>query len=135
MVSVMSNIPDVDLFDDDGYPTDEALAAVDAFQGTAAEYVAFVSILYTQQGYGKAVLVDRVNDFGRDRKELTLVTGGWSGCEDVLSRIRNSFFHVTFWQASFRGGKDIYDIPADMWDSEMTWGSLRQFLDEAAPGL
>ncbi len=124
----MSGRPDVDILDDDGYPTDEALVGVSSFQGTAADFVSYISELYLAQGYGKAVMKDVVDYFGRDCKEVTLVTGGWSGCEDVLEQVRGTFFHITFWAASFRGGKDVYLVPEGMWDVEMMWGNLKNLI-------
>ena len=46
-----------------------------------------------------------------DKKQMTFVTGGWSGNESVLSALHENFSaRAMLWLASFRGGKEIWGI-------------------------
>ena len=38
----------------------------------------------------------------------TLITGGWSGNEDILSALSGSMFDMIHWYSSERGGKHVY---------------------------
>lgn len=43
--------------------------------------------------------------------KLTLVTGGWSGNEDIMRAIcKNPYFDALYWQKSERGGLHEYKI-------------------------
>jgi hypothetical protein len=51
---------------------------------------------------------------GTDRKwTLELVTGGWSGNEEIIGILEDTFFWFIFWQLSERGGRYVFsgDIP------------------------
>ena len=55
------------------------------------------------------------NTYGRARlsgNTLTLITGGWSENEEVMSAVkRNKIFNIVCWDSSYRGGKVIYKLP------------------------
>jgi len=55
--------------------------------------------------YGSASLT------GKKVKTLQLVTGGWSGNEDIIRAIQETMFAKVCWQMSKRGGLYIYKIP------------------------
>jgi hypothetical protein len=89
-------------FDHDGYPTCETL-------NTIAKW--------DWQKYGWLALVDYVEEawhpcgfVARGRKYLTLVTGGWSGNESIIGALEMSFCFPCFWEASYRGGKHVYNL-------------------------
>jgi hypothetical protein len=110
---------DFELIDDDGYPTDEALEHLRTFTGTTEEIVAYVrSLMYN----GLSVLEDFTNDYGRPEKRLTLITGGWSGCESVIGTLRETMFHPIFWESSFRGGKHTFTFSPAQWEMPLDWG-------------
>ncbi|MEK9207777.1 MAG: hypothetical protein AAB922_04795 [Patescibacteria group bacterium] len=45
---------------------------------------------------------------------LTVTTGGWSGCEDVMGTLQNNtLFWSMCWEASFKGGMYKFRIPKD----------------------
>lgn len=108
-----------ELFDDDGYPTDEALDRIRTFVGTAEEMVGYVRSLMHNGG---SKLEDFVDDFGRPQKRLTLITGGWSGCESVISALQGTMFHLVGWESSFRGGKHTYTFSLHQWEMSLGWG-------------
>jgi hypothetical protein len=41
-------------------------------------------------------------------RKLTLITGGWSGHEELISVLKNSIFGLMYWDSSYRGGKHIF---------------------------
>lgn len=50
-------------------------------------------------------------DYGKidfDEKSLTLITGGWSDNEEIISVLQNTLFWTFYWQQSERGGKYIF---------------------------
>ncbi|QNE48606.1 hypothetical protein F1C58_16225 (plasmid) [Glaciihabitans sp. INWT7] len=101
-------------FDSDGYPTDESLEAIETFVGTPKDLVAFAAQMFDG---GSVSITDVVDDFGRDAKQVAFVTCGWSGAESVIGALSyRTGFHLFFWHSSYRGGKHVYEIPADRWD-------------------
>jgi hypothetical protein len=107
------------LIDEDGYPTDEALAHLRAFTGSTEDLVAYVQSLMHN---GRSVLEDFTNDYGRPEKRLTLITGGWSGCESVVGALHETIFHPMFWESSFRGGKHTFTFSREQWEMSLAWG-------------
>jgi hypothetical protein len=101
---------------EDGYPTEEVLAALPYFTGTPAE---FFDILETLFGPGGIATAEEVQDpWGRQTMKVDLVTGGWSGCESVIGVLERCHFGY-WWQSSSRGGLHIYEVPSDHWHTPM----------------
>lgn len=108
--------------DGDGYPTEAALVALDQFLGSPEDLAAHVRSMF--ENYGFALVEDFVDEFGNvPTKRLTLVTGGWSGCEEVIDRLSRTLFHFAFWESSWRGGKHTYCVPSRMWGDSGAWGN------------
>jgi len=40
--------------------------------------------------------------------KLTLITGGWSGHEELIYILKDSMFGLMYWNSSYRGGKHIF---------------------------
>ena len=117
------NIPEEaseELIDGDGYPTDQALDRIGTFTGSAEEMADYVQSLMHNGG---SKLEDFVDDVQRPGKRLTLVTGGWSGCESVISALHGTMFHLMFWESSFRGGKHTYTFSLPQWEMSLEWGN------------
>lgn len=108
-----------ELIDEDGYPTEEALAHLRTFHGTAEDLVAYVRSLMHN---GRSVLEEVTDDYGRPEKRLTLITGGWSGCESVVSALSETMFHLMFWESSFRGGKHTFTFSPAQSEMSLHWG-------------
>ena len=53
-----------------------------------------------------------------DRLYLRLATGGWSGCEDVISALEKNMWARMNWRMSARGGLHIYELPEDWADND-----------------
>jgi hypothetical protein len=111
--------------DGDGYPTEDALDALDAFKGSPEAMADLLRPL--MESYGVAEVEDFIDDFGQvPSKRLTLVTGGWSGCEEVVGRLSDTLFHYAFWESSWRGGKHTYVVPDRLWREAGQWGNPRR---------
>jgi hypothetical protein len=89
--------------DSGGYPLDadlDALAKIpDPIEAldAAAEY-------FNDCGYGRAVVRRTRDGF----KRWTFATGGWSGCEAVISGL-HPMVDALAWQESARGGRYVYE--------------------------
>ena len=112
-----------EVIDDNGYPTESALVALDHFKGTPHDLAQHVIAMVRE--YGAFVIDDIADEWGRAAKRLTLVTGGWSGCEEVIGRLSETMFHFSYWESSWRGGKHTYVIPADRWEVAALMGDPR----------
>jgi hypothetical protein len=108
-----------ELIDEDGYPTEEALDHLKTFHGTGAEVVAYIRSLMNN---GASMREDFVDGYGRNRQRPILVTGGWSGCEQVVSALQETIFYLAGWESSFRGGKHTFTFDAEKLALSMYWG-------------
>jgi hypothetical protein len=92
------------MIDQDGYPTEETLKKLAAFDPRTDDAIAFTEYL----------CLNWVNGFppewNREQGTLKLSTGGWSGCESVITALRQgnedgiAWFWMLFWHSSRRGG-------------------------------
>ena len=86
-------------FDSDGYPSDDTETAIanwpiDDFAGL----IAFLKEAWSDYG---------VIRFKGNTMEL--VTGGWSGNEQLIAALRKNFFWAARWQSSHRGGLHVFE--------------------------
>lgn len=91
--------PDVSV-DADGYPTDELIAWLKAEpDGVLAlkEAAAYCNSC----GFGNAEVKDGM---------LRIATGGWSGCQDVISAIGENLHAMQRWESHHRGGLWVFDV-------------------------
>lgn len=91
--------------DHDGYPTDASLEALEKWDGPLdrmSELLDAVADYFEGCGYGSA---ERKPGYWR------LATGGWSGCESVLSSLP-LIVRACMWQSSHRGGLHIFSLAA-----------------------
>lgn len=51
-----------------------------------------------------------MNLFRRDGNTYTLITGGWSGNEDIIAALQESMFWTLYWESSHRGGKHVFVV-------------------------
>jgi hypothetical protein len=86
--------------DDDGYPTDESIKAVETWTGDPAELLDAVADYFNDCGYGRARRRGNVWRFA---------TGGWSGCESLLGALP-PFVYAVAWRSSRRGGLHYYGL-------------------------
>lgn len=99
---------------DEDYPTDEQLRQIEDFAGTPIDFVDMVSDVWPDMG---TLTIDKGGPERRPATVYRFVTGGWSGCESVLSSIERTMFHMLFWRESHRGGLVVYEVP----DSQLDW--------------
>lgn len=112
------------LFDDDGYPTDEALTSLVHASRTATETLEFVGELWND-GFGTFSQCEDADG----NTAVAFITGGWSGNESVLGALEGTMFHTLFWQSTHRGGRVDYAVIADQ--AEWLLPSLRPAADDA----
>lgn len=121
-----------ELVDSDGYPTEEALEHLERFTGTPAEYVAFAESLFVN---GAGVQVEDLDDrWNHGMKRVSFVTGGWSGCESVISVIEGSMFSFRFAREWRSGGYWAYEIHSSQWDNSPSFlGKMWILAEEKHP--
>jgi hypothetical protein len=93
------------------YPTDEQLEAIKAYHGNDADgMVPLIEAAYNQH-YGAMRLEDAHDDIlDRPLKRLTLITGGWSGNEDIIHALEtNAIWWMVTWRLSERGGRYVFE--------------------------
>lgn len=107
-----------EILDEHGYPTDEALDLIPRWTGTPQALVEdLLAPIFS--GYGASLLKNSTDDFGRSVKEIHLVTGGWSGCESAIGALDDGMFWFGYWRSSARGGRYVFEVPADRWRTPM----------------
>ena len=102
-----------DALDNDGYPTEEYLQFIKAYEGQSP-IMDFIAIL--MDGWW-------CNDWGfvlhrkyKGVRKMELHTGGWSGNEDIIEALHgawNGMFWFLYWQKSTRGGHYYFTIPME----------------------
>jgi len=86
------------MIDKDGYPTEETLQKIEAFDILKDDPIEFMEY----------ICENWVNGYPPKWNPVTgcfqLSTGGWSGCESIISSLRKTFFWTMYWEKSVRGG-------------------------------
>jgi hypothetical protein len=90
------------LFDDGGYPAAASLRRLAKWDHTDLKgALEFARSLWNWPDYAR-----------KRGRRYTFITGGWSGNEDIIAALEKNFMlHAMCWQASFRGGKHVYELP------------------------
>ncbi len=121
-----------ELVDSHGYPTEEALEHLRRFTGTPAEYVAYAESLFVN-GAGVEI-EDLTGGWRTGMKRVSFVTGGWSGCESVISAIEGSMFSFRFAREWKSGGYWAYEVHASQWDEPPSFlGKMWVLAEEKNP--
>lgn len=85
------------------YPSELELKAIEEWDAKdLTGLVTFVEDIWSDYGWMEVK--------GKNIKKVTLVTGGWSGNEDIVRALDTNLAFRLSWEASFRGGKHIYKI-------------------------
>lgn len=112
------NSTDDELGPDQGYPSEDELQRLASFRGTVRDLVEYVESIWRN---GAGVLVERgENHWGREEVRVTFITGGWSGCEDIIGVFRGTLAQM-FAHSWTRGGSHAFVFPADRFDSAEVW--------------
>lgn len=81
--------------DCDGYPTEETIEEILAWRGNPSEIFQLVSEMYPSYGRMELRVVDNIWE---------VVTGGWSGCEEIVGAFKSNIYIGHTWVMSRRGG-------------------------------
>lgn len=94
------------------YPTEEQLKQIEEWHYKDFKNLALFIQSIWNWGEEYARLSEPKKDtFGNEYQMFELITGGWSGNEDILHALhKNHMFRMMCWEASFRGGHHIYHI-------------------------
>jgi hypothetical protein len=88
--------------DEDGYPEEFGLILIEHWDSSDfLGLIDFITPAFEQYG--------GLHFFAK-RTQVTVSTGGWSGCEDVLHSMRtNTVWWMMYWHSSYRGGKFVFE--------------------------
>jgi hypothetical protein len=86
------------VIDHQGYPTEDTLKKIAAFNILKDDPIAFTEYLCDNwvNGYPP--------EYDKKHGTLQLSTGGWSGCESIISALQGTMYWVMFWYQSKAGG-------------------------------
>ena len=109
--------------DDDGYPTEEELKVfekwklpnIDLKQWCVRDVVEHLESIWWAPDWGFKLYEGREHLFHRKVVKLELHTGGWSGNEDIIAELEQTWFWLLYWVESTRGGHYWFEIPWEVW--------------------
>lgn len=91
-----------ELLDNDGYPTEDALAMITNWEPT--DFSGLLSFVKSLWRWPERVWLEG--------EEYILSTGGWSGNESLVDAMHsNRLFWLFCWQSSSRGGRFVFRLP------------------------
>lgn len=97
--------------DPDGYPTKTELQAILDFEGTPEQLIKYINSIWWGDGF--TVKNGRSSSMAGAIKRCFLSTWGWSGNEEIMGVLDQTWFRLLWWHQSNRGGHYIYEIPND----------------------
>jgi hypothetical protein len=107
---------------DSQYPSEEELKTIREWEDYK-DYTGLAKFVVSIWNWGEdcARLGELTRDeFGGDYYPLELITGGWSGNEDIVEALhQNMMFRWMCWYSSQRGGRHVYHIK-NVSDNEKT---------------
>ena len=94
------------------YPTDEELKKIEEWDYKDLLGLArFIQSIWWCGEDMATISEEKEDEYGRKYRMFKLVTGGWSGNEDILRSLHhNQMVSMLAWQSSFRGGLHIYHL-------------------------
>jgi hypothetical protein len=93
----------------DDYPTDEELAAIEAWPGSLRDLMAFVRALWWAADWGWS---EHYDTDGAQVYEIS--TAGWSGNETLIAALRaHKMFWLLCWRQTRRGGHYTFSITGE----------------------
>lgn len=92
------------MIDKDGYPTEDTLKRIEAFDILGDDSIEFTEYLCENwvNGYPP--------EWNPETGILQLSTGGWSGCESVIESLKKTWYWMMFWCKSERGGHYWFQV-------------------------
>lgn len=104
-----------------GYPSDDEIKAIDDFYGYPLDFVRYIGSIW-RNGAGWEI-EERPDTWGGVERVATFVTGGWSGCEEIMGRVTdNTIFSFLFYNKWERGGLHEFVIGQAQLEMQMNWG-------------
>jgi len=91
-----------------GYPTKQQLKAILDFTGSQEDFMKYIDSIWEFEGF--RIKDDKCDITGKDIKVCEISTWGWSGNEDIISVIRQTYFWLMNWQKSERGGHYTFEV-------------------------
>ena len=108
----------------DGYPSEAELRYVEEADWIKlGPQLLFTYVSTIWSSYGWTSIEKRLDPSARPCRVITLVTGGWSGNEDIISSLRRACLGIpwgSWWLESKRGGYFAFEVPEQQWTD---WGS------------
>ncbi len=103
-----------ELIDKDGYPTEAAIEVLNNFVGSPRQMIEYIHSIW----WGGPGRITEVKSDYHDLNEYEwgIATCGWSGNEEIIGHLENTFFWFRFWELSRRGGGYRFRIPLDQMD-------------------
>lgn len=105
----------------DEYPTDEQLQSILDFEGTPEQFAR--ELIESLWWHGGFTITQEYDDILDERSiKLRISTWGWSGNEDLIGVMKQTWFWFMWWSASYRGGHYEFEIPVDKYRKPLTIG-------------
>jgi len=112
--------------DENGYPTEEELKVFDKWKlpnidvkGICVHPVIdHLESIWWMPDWGFKLHEGREHLFRRKVMKLELHTGGWSGNEDIIAELQQTWFWIMYWVTSHRGGHYYFEIPWKTWNKK-----------------
>lgn len=101
------------------YPTNEDRQSIRDFIGTPKEFLEHIDSLWEYDGF---TVTDGKGSLDEDVKVCELSTWGWSGNEDLIGVMRETYFWLLYWYKSQRGGHYTFEIPTDHFEKSIIKG-------------
>lgn len=103
--------------DMDGYPTRAELEAILTFEGTPHEFVDYINSIWWHDGFRVS---NGRDNFRKSVKRLHLSTWGWSGNEEIIGVLQQTWLWFMWWRQSNRGGHYIFEVPTKSFDTKFS---------------
>ena len=100
--------------DADNYPTEDTLEQIRQWRGTANALLNAVIGIWPHYG----TTADETTPDGGARR-VVLVTGGWSGCEQLIGALQQTLLWSLAWQESVVGGRHVLELNTVLADMKL----------------
>lgn len=104
--------------DADDYPDDGTLDAIRQWTGTAGDLIDAVAGIWPSYGRATSEVVEHELT-GEQVRQIVLVTGGWSGCESLISALHDTLLWTLSWRESRAGGRHVLELSAAIADTDL----------------
>lgn len=98
------------------YPSDVELKAIETWDGTPRELIEFIDNIWSYNSGDWTIRNGRDGVRGTKVYRIQPSTWGWSGNEEIISVLHDTWFWFMFWSKSERGGHYEFEISPDFID-------------------